>query len=589
MATKDLDIELNKSVKSGLEDTAVQAYLKLISTNFSEKSKQISQDTAIKELLKANFAISDPQGTQKLNSQRLYQALWRTANRMKPLDFMIHGTGRKAYHEKIVTDGVSTVMDRGGYDSALRDKNGVFYGMLTVGDKFLQVGMNTNKKSMSPVLFTPIDRSRVYMDNFCTGIRNRGKAGSAFRALAVSSYSYQQVCDMYPEYAKIGGSGKIPTKVEDWETDSRSWEQRTSLEDETEIAYGYNIINGRENFTVFAGSACTVLEQYEGEEYPYVKNGDSYIPLLQFICIPSEDGPYNYGIGHLLYKLAIVTSRLLNMELGHAEDNTYPITLINTPQSEAATFFQKLAMAEKMRAAGKKPFVSMEYDPNAPGSGAINAQSLLTQNLSNEWQLIYNTLVDEIQMLGINLKELTMEGNPTATEILSDEENSNSWVKQTMEYNASESQEAVEITMSAIKEFVPVKSKIPLNLTTAIQYEGKEVRPDNVTLGQVSKELKDYNYFVKVNSRTGAIPSNTMLRAKIMQSLPFLPEGSPALMKASRQLASLNDLDFTEEDFGMQAPQAQQAPAEAGVIAPSGTETDRMSFLPRLSQQQPVI
>lgn len=581
---KDLDVEINQSVENGLTDKAVQGYLKLISSNFSEKSKQISQDTAIKELLKANFNISNPQGTQKLNSQRMYQALWRTANRMKPLDFMIHGTGRKAYHEKIVTDGVSTVMDRGGYDSALRDKNGIFYGMLTVGDKFLQVGMNTNKKSMSPILFTPIDRSRVYMDNFCTGIRNRGKAGSAYRALAILPYSYQQVCDMYSEYSKIGGPGKIPTKVEDWHTDSRSWEQRINMEDETEIAYGYNIINGRENFTVFAGSACTVLEQYEGEKYPYVKNEDSYIPLLQFICIPSEDGAYNYGIGHLLYKLAIVTSRLLNMELGHAEDNTYPITLINTPQSEAATFFQKLAMAEKMRAAGKKPFVSMEYDPNSPNSGAINAQSLLTQNLSNEWQLIYNTLIEEIQMLGINLKELTMEGNPTATEILSDEENSNSWVKQTMEYNASESQEAVEITMSVIKEFVPVKSKIPLNLTTAIQYEGQEIRPDNVTLGMVSKELRDYNYFVKVNSRTGAIPSNTMLRAKIMQSLPFLPQGSPALMKASRQLAALNDLDFSEGDFGMQA----QMPTPEATPEATPTETDRLTFNPRLQQQVAV-
>jgi hypothetical protein len=103
---------------------------------------------------------------------------------MKPHDFMIHGTGRKMHHEKIVTSGVSTVMDRGGYDSALRDKNGLHWNLLLVGDAFLQIGANTNKKSLAPILFTPVSRSNVYMDSFATGIRNRGTAGSAYRACA---------------------------------------------------------------------------------------------------------------------------------------------------------------------------------------------------------------------------------------------------------------------------------------------------------------------------------------------------------------------------------------------------------------------
>ena len=584
--SKDLDRPINKSVVAGVNNKNVQTYLRLIASNFSDKQKQIATDNAIKELLRSNFDVSDPTGTKKLNSQRLYQALWRTANRMKPLDFMIHGTGRMPHHEKIVTDGVSTILDRGGYDSALRDKNGVFYGMLTVGDKFLQVGANTNKKSICPLLFTPVDRSRVYLDNYCTGIRNRGQAGSAFRAVAIFSYSYQQICDMYPEYEKIGGVGKIPTESNDWNLDSRTWDQDVNLDQETEIAYAYNIIDGRENFTVFAGSACTVLEEFSGKEYPYFDNGEAYIPLLQYICVPSEDGPFNYGLGHLLYKLAIISSRLLNLELGHSEDNVYPITFVNTPQGEASAFFQKLAVAEKARGMGKKPYVALEYDPNNPGSSAISTQTMTTPSLVNEWQLIYNTLIDEIQMLGINLKELMPEGNPTATEILSDEENSNSWVKQTMEYNASETQKLLEITLSSIKKFVSVKSKIPLDLTTKIELEGEEIRADNINLGMVAKELKDHHYFVKVNSRTGAIPSNTMLRAKLMQTLQFLQPGSPAYAKATRQIASLNDIEFSMEDFGMPQPTAQGQPQEA---MPIPSETDRMTFNPRVQEQAIAI
>lgn len=587
-----LDAVINQNVKSGLNNKAVKSYIKLMCDNFSDKSVQVSEDNAIDALLESNFNIGEPFGTTKLNSQRLYQALWRTANRMKPLDFMIHGTGRAPYQEKLVTDGVSTIMDRGGYDSALRDKNGIFYNLLTVGDGILQVGMNTNKKSNAPILFTPVSRSNVYLDNYCSGIRNRGKAGSAYRAVAVFSYSWDQAIEEYPKLAKIGGPGKIPATYEQWRDPNRTNSQELILENETEIAYGYNIINGKENFTVFAGSACTVLEEYNGEDYPFDKAGDPYIPLLQFICVPSKRGPWNKGIGHLLYRLAVVSARMLNMELGHAEDNTYPITLINTPQAEAANFFQKLAMADKMRAAGKKPFVAMEYDPNNPGGSAVQAQSLLTNNLFQEWQQIYTILIREIQMLGINLEELNTDGNPTATEILSNEENSNSWVKQTMEYNASESQEAVEITLDTISKFVSKNSKVPLNLTTKIEFEGEEIRADNITMGMVATEIKENNYFVKVNSRTGAIPSNTMLRAKVMQSLQFLPPGSPASMKAARQLAQLNDLDYSVEDFGMQpegAPQGAPGAAPEGEAPPVDSGTDRMSFLPRLSQQQPAI
>jgi len=552
---KSLDTPLNQDIQDGLDNKAVQGYLEMISTNNSTKETQIAEDEAIRALLKSNFDIADPVGTRKLNSQRLYQALWRTHAKMKPHDFMINGTGKEMYEEKIVTAGLGTVMDRGGYDSALRDKNGIFHNLLLVGDAMLQIGANTNKKSLAPLLYTPVSRTNVYMDSFATGLRNRGRAGSAYRACAVFSYSWNQATTMYPELAKKGGTGKIPRYESRWKNDFRSEEQQLGLEDEVEIAYGYDI--NKNNFTVFAGQACTVLEEFNGDDYPYIKAGDPYIPLLQWICIPSQDGAYNYGIGHLLYKLAIISSRLLNMELAHAEDNTYPITFINTPQGEAADFFQKLAMADKMRASGKKPFVAMEYDVNDPNANKAQAQSLLTQNLTNEWQLIYNTLIDEIQMLGINLKELIGGGKPTATELLLDEKNSDAWLEGVSEVNASTAQECVEITMDAITQFVPKKSKKPLNLTNTVMFKDKKIRADNVTLGMVSTELKDGNYFVEIDSKSGKIPSETMFKAKMMSVFPYLQPGSKAQADAVKAFVGANDMDFSFE--AMQAP-PEQAP-----------------------------
>ena len=570
-----LDTPVNQKVESGLNHKAVKTYLKMISENHSAKSVQVAEDEAIRELLKANFDISDPQGNRKLNSQRLYQALWRTHAKMIPHQAMIHGTGRKAHHEAIVTNGVRTVMDRGGYSAALRDKNGVFIEALLVGDAFLLVGTNPDKKSYAPILFTPVNRSNVYMDNFATGIRNRGTSGSAYRACAVFSYSWNQAVEMYPELKDKGGTGRIPRYDNQKKDDKRTDEQETAIEEEVEICFAFDII--KKNFTVFAGQACTVLEEFNGDEYPFIKDGDPYIPILQYICVPSMEGAYNYGLGHLLYKLAIVSSRLLNLQLGHAEDSVYPITLVNTPVGEADKFFRKLGVADKMRAAGKKPFVAIEHDPNSP-QGGIQAQSLLTQSLANEWMMTYNALIDEIQMLGINVKELIAGGSPTATELLLDEKNADKWLEGVSEVNASVAQDAIEITMDCIKKFVGKTSRTPLNLTETITYEGTEIRPDNVTLGMVATELKEHNYFVVVDSKSAKVPSDSMARAQALSILPYLAPGSPAFNQAVKMLTGLADMDFSGEEA--QAPQLPQAPQGApGVPGVPGAPEQETSLL----------
>lgn len=582
-----LDTKLNQNVVSGMQNKGVKTYLQVISQNNSTKSKQITENRAIQALLESTWSISSPDGQQLIPFQRLYQALWRTCNRMKPLDYMIHGTGQKQWKEKIVTDGVATVMERGGYDAALRDKNGAFVNLLLYGDGPVMVGMNPEEGNFAPVLYTPLHPNNLYMDNFASGLRNRGKAGSAYRAVVIFSYSWNQACEIWPKLKKIGGAGKIPRSTSEWlKTQERTWEQEFDIEDEVEIAFGWDI--AKKNFVIFAGQACTVLEEYNGKEYPFIKQEKAYIPVLQFICIPSTEGAFNKGIGHLLYKLAIVSGNLLNDETKHAKDGVDPLTLVNVPQGEAANFFSKLAMATKMRNAGKRPMVAMEYDPNNPNSSQVSAQTLTTQNALSEWQILYNTLLDEIQMLGINLKELTVQGNPTATEILSDEENSQSWIKQVMEYNASESQEAIEITMQAITEFVKKKSDVPLNMTTSIMYEGQEMRPENITMGMLKTELSNGNWFVKVNKRTGANPSGVMLRSRLKEAIPLAMPGSKAQAKLYKMLMEGDDLDLEGEDF---MPQQQGMPQGGGgdeIAGAMPSETQRMSFNPRTANQLPV-
>lgn len=585
-----LDKPVNQNVKDGRENRAVKSYLEVIADGFVDKNTQDSRNKAIQASFEASFVISNPSGTQKLNGQRLYQAMWRTANRMKPLDFMVHGAGRPEYLEKIVTDGVGTMMDQGGYDSALRDKGGAFFNLLMYGDSFIQVGANPDPKSKIPIVFNPISNDKVYVDRYATGVRTKGWGRNATKMVVIFTYSWGDLIKTWPEAEKIAGLGKIP-RGDSYNQLERTDVQDKLLEDEVEVAYAYDIVNN--NFTVFAGQACTVLQEENGDDYPFIKDGEPYIPVSQFICMPASEGFYNHGIGSMVYKLSIISRRLMNMELGHIEDNTYPIELVSVPQGEAAKFFGKLKQAHNMRAAGKKGYAVIERDPTDPNGSAVSSQSLLTQSLVSEWQMVFDQLDREIRRCGINIDELEPGASATATEILALEENSNAFVKQIMEYNASESQFMVELTMDFIKKFIGKKDKTPVDMTTQVVVDGVELDVSGmITMGQVADELKKNRYFVKVNSRTGAIPSNAMRRAQIANIFPAAAPGSLAQKTLIGQLAALENIDLKGEDFLPQAAPTPEGP-EAGnleEVAPSApTGTDRQTINPRLAEQTAVL
>jgi len=113
------------------------------------------------------------------------------------------------------------------------------------------------------------------------------------------------------------------------------------------------------------------------------------------------------------------------------------------------------------------------------------------------------------------------------------------------------------------------------------------IRPDGVTLGMVRDELSKHNYFVKVNARTGAIPSNVLQQAQISKTLQFTMPGTPAYAKLTHQLAQLMDRDVSMEEFA--PPQA--APQEGGEVPVEGdvTGTDRSKINVRQPQSEPAL
>lgn len=561
-------------------DSDVARVLEHMSQTRDIKADYDARCDAIQAMYEEAFEVSDPVGARKLNTMTLFQAFWRMANRMKPHDYTLHGTGRPQEVEKVVTEGLFTFMDKGGFVRSLRDKNGLFQKLIMYGDGYMHVG--TKQNSENPICFEPISNSNIYPDPYATSLRNSGDGQNATKLAIVFSYSKDQFNELYPDFADKGICGRIPRELGYEKELERTYTQTERLEDIVEVAHFYDIAH--ECYIVLAGAQCEVVKKIKGKAYPFVLHKDPYIPVVQFMCYPSSEGFYNYGIGNILYRLAVIQRQLLNMQIAHIEDNTYPNVLVNVPHGQAAKFFNQVELANQMRAAGKKPWIPLEYDSNRPGASAVSAQSIVTQNLYQEWQAVYEVLTRECRRLGVNLDDLDRGGNVTASQVLAEEENANAFVKQIMEYNASEMKFAVEVTMDFIKKFVPKSSKTILNLTTRIEVDEQEVGVDMVTAGALSDELKKNNYFVRINARSGVIPSSIAQVAQVSRLLSMTPPGSKAYYRLVSQFARLHDQDIGMNDLMPQAPGGQGGaqPSPEGALP---SETDRIAPNPRSANQ----
>tara|TARA_R100000656_G_scaffold112040_2_gene84061 strand:+ start:454 stop:2217 length:1764 start_codon:yes stop_codon:yes gene_type:complete len=581
-----LDPKVNTNVQVDRENRTVITALDVVERFNHSKTLKDQENSSIQDLFEAGFQIHEPFGPRKINSKMLQQAIWRIISRMKPLDFTIHGSNRPQEIETMVTAGVGTVLENGGYAASLRDKQGAFFNRVLFGDDFTLAGAGDASKGV-PIEFMPIDNTNVWVDPFATVMRGRGRSVS--KMVVVFSYSWAEFIKLYPKGAKIAGPGKIPrqrTSSDDYL--NRDNEQEIDLDSKTliEVAHYFDISN--KAHAIFAGDGCTVLEEHKGEDYPYMINGEPYIPVIHGFCQPSSEGFYNHGVGSMIFDIAKLSQQLMNLAMGHIVENTFPLQITNMPEGTQAQFFKKLGLAQKQRAAGQQAFVTMEYDPNNPQASQVQSQTLLTESLTGEWQAMWEQLTRELNRLGINLDELD-RGNVTATQVISEEESQNAFVKQMMEYNASESKFTIELAMDFITQFVKKSNKTPIHSTTQLEVEGRPVDLPPIPIGLISQELSDNNYFVRINARTGAIPSNILQQAQIARTLQATPPGTPAFFKLMKEFAQLNDRDYSLEDFGFQ----QQVGAAPGIDdtleAPAAAQTERQRVSRGQLQEQPAL
>ncbi len=598
MENKELDIferEINDEIESWLDNPVVIAAMDLIKRAEAVQAPKREQWTSIFDLWKAGYSTDSPKGTKRLWATLFQKVVTRIVSKLKPLDAMLHWVWATEDEEKITTSWITTVLEEWGLTNALRDKFWAFYRMCLFWDTFIRIWVEPKKWHL--VKFQNTSLLNIYVDPYATEMRNASAERDVNELVAIYRYSYDEMCTLYPWYDKKGWAGKISRQ---WINDSLdiSPEQETETNDRVvEVAHYYNIITKR--YTVFAWTECTVLQDLKWDDYPYIlKKADveiHYVPFMHLMCFPSIEGFYNNGIWQLLYRYAVVLRQLDNKAINYGIDNIDPTRMINVPKWESAKFMKKLLQADRAKAAWKKGFVINEYS-TLDWPSNTNMETFSSPQLTGEYERLTQRLDQEImRMIGMSLDSADRGAARTATQIMSEENTSNDFVKQILEQNAWEFKFAYDVTMDLIKRYGK-NSKVPINMTTNIVIDNKEgqwqkeLPIKDITIWDIADQLNRYHYFVKIDSRSGSIKSNVLEQAYISSVMNTTAPWTPAYTKLQVKLARSKDLDLAMEDF---APQQQPEMPQwwwAGWEVPSdptATATDPSSLQEARSVQPP--
>lgn len=587
-------IPTQSGVKDQKDNKAVATFLKLIRDNDSQKSEIDQKNRLVRDMIESGFEIGEPTGPRRINTKKLYQAFWKTMQRVRLLDFTLHASNRAEHYEKMATDGITTMLRQGGYVSMFRDKAGLFQNGFGYGYAFGTFGTREGKGV--PFEFQALANDNVYVDTRATAMRSGSKPVK--RAVVITSMTWAEFAADYPEWKDKVMPGRIPRDTYSTELDQAE-EQDQNEHDIIEVADGYDSIS--QTYVRFAGSHCVVMEEITGKEYPFKfmdktrQEETPYIPVIHFKCMPSFKGFYDHGIFAAIYDLAMLYQKILNQMGNFTVEGVDPVRWISVPAGEASKVFAKWDAALQMRAQGKTPLVPLEYDPANPGGNQINAQALQVNSLINEAQIMFDRIDLEIRRFGIQIDEA--DNNELATAILADEENANRFVKQVMEMNASEFEFIMKVVIDQIPKTVKESDDTLVQMTTKVLVDEQGEDPfmldaSSVTYGMISKELKEYPYFPKINARSGA-DMNKLKSAQIARVLQMTQPGTKAYFDLMAQFSHSNDIDQDQFAFGAQRQQPQQQPQggqpASQDLAPEPSATDALTINPRAAEQTPVF
>jgi len=507
---------LSENNTSPNEDTStpvIRTALELMDKYSIYTNEKLDSLDFIQELIDSTFEVSTPSGLDQVNNFLIWQVLFTFVTRTKPLDVQLRAEWADEDMRRAVAEWVWYVLKEWWFSSMLRDWFWGFYKQYAYWDFFWMVW--SDSKWLPE--FRDASIKNVYFDSQATRLLSK-TWNKATRCVVVFEYSWDNALKYFPWIETKASMWPLPT-VENFdnnrEIDQQDYEQKAQSNDrKVEIGFYYDITD-EARFTVFAWPTAAILDDIEWEAYPFsfdnLGTRQDYIPVLQWMCHPTNEWILNAWWGHLIHNLSIQSQEILNKTIKYWKDNLDPIWFLNLPAEQAWWVMWKIANAQKIQRAWGKWVVINAFKEWEKQSGLGQMDTLQSPPFSWEGEAIMAMIDKQLQRFWIKLDlTFTDPRKPFATTALEEE---SFWevIQQIQEQNTLTYEMVFKIAIDMIKKNIKDDDDTPLPIKGIVNTEGwEEAESEWLTLWMLAEELKAREYQIVVNSRTWVVTTNTL-------------------------------------------------------------------------------
>jgi len=582
---------------SGWNDDDVKTALALIGQNNTDKNARDAQNLRINALLKEASVTDEPTKPRYLGAKKAKQAVTKTVERIQPLRWTLQGDGASEEEEILITKAVKEALHRGNYDWSFTGKGGILDKIVRYGNAYRIIEPQDNTKTSFPVGFTVIDSNNLWFNVEATSFRNGNK--NVTQMVALFTGTLREFNQKFPDYENKITPGKIPRAFSFKDLDQTStqrfktnYQQSGQDDDQQVMEWAYFWDSNDKCFISFAGADLQIMEKKEDKDYPYIFENiegkkEAYIPVINYMCIPAEEGIYDVGVVAYVFDMSVLFRRTLNQVIGHVEENVYPHTLINIPEGQEDSFFNLVEMANQMRAGGQNAYIPMTFNPNSPGQ-ISSANPILNGGDINAAQTLMQMIDDEFRKCGIYLDE-PIDASVTATQIEYNASNALTLPKAIMKYNAPEIEFEVSVALDLLKKNIKKGDKTPLILDSTVDLPDGQysIRGIPFSLGWLKEELTKRAWRVQSDPESGAVMNNAMLIGLYKSIMPSMNPQSPEYAAMNQKIALLSGVSTVKPNPASQMLAAQSAQGGGGQ-APSQTPPPAAPPTPPLAQSAQI-
>jgi hypothetical protein len=215
-----------------------------------------------------------------------------------------------------------------------------------------------------------------------------------------------------------------------------------------------------------------------------------------------------------------------------------------------------------MQRNGEEGYMVNQMDFTGLQSGQV--QTFQTAPITTEWERITNFLDTQLKRWGIHIDAFNSPASKTATQIIAETEVADSFIAQIQENNADEYEFLYEVCLDLIKRYGSTKSKCLINTKSKVYYDevDEEIELPGITVGMIVEQLKNNDFYVNANRRSGVIPSNVVEMARVSRQMTVTPPGTVAFNRLWAQMAAINGHELNIKDLRPPKQEQQQIPEQ---------------------------